>query len=337
MVQIRKETSDSDRARIIASYVAGAKPADISTILSIHRSTVYAAIKVYREENRVIKKKRGGDRRKKLTDAQCEQVRLWVDDDCSLSLRRLANLCMSHFDIEISEKSIYRCLHDFHYTLKRIHCLPERRNTHETLEVRASYAEGFMHLLSIIDHSKIFFLDEVGFCATLRSKRGWAPKGHPAIQTVAQIRSRNISVFCAMNINGIFYYKAHTRPINTNLCANALRDFFAKLADQDIQSVFLVMDNVPFHRTQEVRNIIEQSGHTVFFLPPYSPFLNPIENIFSKWKCGIRAHRPVGEEQLMQLIEQESLLITNEDCASCFRHMIGFLPRCVAHETIIDE
>ena len=44
------------------------------------------------------------------------------------------------------------------------------------------------------------------------------------------------------------------------------------------------MDNVAFHKCYEIRHQIEDDGNEVRYLPPYSPFFNPIENIFSKWK-----------------------------------------------------
>ena len=54
------------------------------------------------------------------------------------------------------------------------------------------------------------------------------------------------------------------------------------------------MDNVAFHKNKEVKAIAEAKRHIIIFLPPYSPFLNPIENMFSKWKQVIRAKRPAN-------------------------------------------
>ena len=48
------------------------------------------------------------------------------------------------------------------------------------------------------------------------------------------------------------------------------------------------MDNVAFHKTGDVQNFLIGEGHELVFLPPYSPFLNPIEHTFSTWKAHIR-------------------------------------------------
>jgi transposase len=97
------------------------------------------------------------------------------------------------------------------------------------------------------------------------------------------------------------------------------------------------MDNVAFHKTIAVRSQIEQAGHQVLYLPPYSPFLNPIEQLFSKWKNIVWAQRPQNETHLFELIENGCQQITQEDCAGFYRHMIGMIIRCLNREAIIDE
>ena len=50
----------------------------------------------------------------------------------------------------------------------------------------------------------------------------------------------------------------------------------------------IVMDNLPAHKPQPVRNAIEQAGAELRYLPPYSPDLNPIEQVFAKLKTLLR-------------------------------------------------
>ena len=160
----RRETTDDERARIIASYIAGTTISTISSVLGIGLSAVYAVIRVYVQEDRQSKKRRGGPVAKKLSSEHCDQIRAWVDADCSVSLSRLKERCARELSVQVSEKTIDRCLHVFHYTLKRVHCIPERRNSPETIEIRAEYARTFMDLMSTIDERRFFFLDEVLSC-----------------------------------------------------------------------------------------------------------------------------------------------------------------------------
>ena len=50
----------------------------------------------------------------------------------------------------------------------------------------------------------------------------------------------------------------------------------------------VIMDNLPAHKVAEVREIIEEAGAKLLYLPPYSPDLNPIELAFSKLKTLLR-------------------------------------------------
>lgn len=50
----------------------------------------------------------------------------------------------------------------------------------------------------------------------------------------------------------------------------------------------VVMDNLPAHKSAAVRQAIERAGAKLYFLPPYSPDFNPIENAFSKLKSFLK-------------------------------------------------
>ncbi|MCP5019015.1 MAG: hypothetical protein GY938_27610 [Ketobacter sp.] len=62
------------------------------------------------------------------------------------------------------------------------------------------------------------------------------------------------------------------------------------------------MDNVRFHKMNDIKTMIFENGHIVEFLPPYSPFLNPIENVFSKWKNIVERDRNSSEDKLIESI-----------------------------------
>lgn len=53
----------------------------------------------------------------------------------------------------------------------------------------------------------------------------------------------------------------------------------------------IVMDNATFHKGQEMQKLLQDSGHTLLYLPPYSPDLNPIEK---KWSQAKRIRRKTG-------------------------------------------
>ena len=76
------------------------------------------------------------------------------------------------------------------------------------------------------------------------------------------------------------------------------------------------MDNVAFHRTQIVRDELAILGFEEKFLPPYSPFFNPIENMFAQWKQFVRTQQPTTEDELRLALDEVRNVVTLQDCAN---------------------
>ena len=76
----------------------------------------------------------------------------------------------------------------------------------------------------------------------------------------------------------------------------------------------LVMDNVAFHRTELVQEEMIILNLTSHFLPPYSPFFNPIENMFSQWKNFVKRSNASNEAELLIAMNNVRNVITPEDC-----------------------
>ena len=69
----------------------------------------------------------------------------------------------------------------------------------------------------------------------------------------------------------------------------------------------------------EVVAVIEATGAKVWFLPPYSPDLNPIEKMWSKVKAHLRKVKARTQEALWQAIGEALNLVTSEDAVAWFR------------------
>jgi hypothetical protein len=76
------------------------------------------------------------------------------------------------------------------------------------------------------------------------------------------------------------------------------------------------------------------------FLPPYSPFLNPIEEIFSSWRWKVYDHHPHDQISLLDAMNAGCLNISSEYFRGWTRHAKRFFPRCIAQDDIscdVDE
>lgn len=86
------------------------------------------------------------------------------------------------------------------------------------------------------------------------------------------------------------------------------------------QGDVVVMDNLPAHKVQGVRQAIEQAGARVLYLPPYSPDFNPIEQVFAKLKALLRAAAKRTLDELSQAIADAIERFTPEECLNYIRN-----------------
>jgi transposase len=82
----------------------------------------------------------------------------------------------------------------------------------------------------------------------------------------------------------------------------------------------VVMDNLPAHKVAGVRNILEKAGAQLYYLPPCSPDLNPIENAFAKLKSLIRGAAERTIDGLQKSIGKARDAFSETECANSFRH-----------------
>lgn len=125
------------------------------------------------------------------------------------------------------------------------------------------------------------YVDESGFAPTAERQFGYAPKG----KRVYGLRSghkRPRQSLIAATCNGFVM-----APMLFDGSCNATV-FNAWLETQLVQQLtpshVVVMDNATFHKSLKTKELIEATGATLLFLPPYSPDLNPIEKLFANIK-----------------------------------------------------
>jgi transposase len=82
----------------------------------------------------------------------------------------------------------------------------------------------------------------------------------------------------------------------------------------------VVMDNLAAHKVAGVRQAIEAAGARLVYLPPYSPDMNPIELVFSKFKWLVRSAAERTVASLWRLCGQLLDQFTQAECRNYFRH-----------------
>ena len=136
-----------------------------------------------------------------------------------------------------------------------------------------------------------------------------------------------------MNCKSLFFFEVKDTPYNGEDFHVFLEQLFTYFDSNQIESAYVVMDNVNFHKTERVRELFSSKSHQVF-LPPYSPMLNPIENLFSQWKNSIKRTECHNENELYAAISDSSAYISEQDCANYFRNMEKYIEPCILRQQI---
>lgn len=135
------------------------------------------------------------------------------------------------------------------------------------------------------DPSKLVFIDETWIKTNMAPLRGWAPKGRRLIGRVPNGHWKTLTFLAALRHDRIDAPCVFDRPINGQ-CFQAYvqRLLVPTLKPGDI----VIMDNLGSHKSNAVADAIRSAGARLIFLPPYSPDLNPIEQVFAKLKHLMR-------------------------------------------------
>lgn len=157
----------------------------------------------------------------------------------------------------------------------------------------------------------------MGLRTDLTRLRGWADGGNRLIEAVPGGRWETNTLVHAIALDGTRAAMVLDGPIDSISFAGFCEWLLAPtLQPGDI----VVMDNLSSHKSYQAVEAIEAVGANIAYLPPYSPDLNPIENIFSKLKQLIRGCRPRKLRQIVSAVTDAIQQITIEDIEAVFTH-----------------
>jgi transposase len=153
--------------------------------------------------------------------------------------------------------------------------------------------------------------------------RGWGPTGERLVERVPHGHWMTTTFLCALRSTGL------VAPLVVDGAMNG--DTFRGWVEQHLCRVLrpgdiVVMDNLGSHKVAGVADAIRSAEAEVLYLPPYSPDLNPIENVFSKVKGEIRKRRPRTKAECDALCGECLDWFPPEECRNYLRHA-GYIPQ----------
>jgi transposase len=136
-----------------------------------------------------------------------------------------------------------------------------------------------------IDPARLVFIDETWAKTNMTRRYGRCRRGERLVAKVPHGRWRTLTFLAALRADRITAPWVLDGPINGECFRTYIeRVLLPTLTPGDI----VIIDNLGSHKGAAVRRTLRAVGVKLFFLPPYSPDLNPIEQVFAKLKTLLR-------------------------------------------------
>jgi transposase len=297
------------RKRAVTSVQAGQSPEVVAKALQVSRQALYGWLARYRDGGwgNLDARKRGG-RHPKL-DAKAMR---WIYDTVTMknplqmkftfalwTAKMIGQPISDRFGIALSKASVCRLLGQLGLTPQR----PVWRAYQQQPDaVRRWLDEEYPRIKELARqmNAVIFFGDEAGVRSDHHAGTTWAPKGKTPVVSSTGKRF-GLNIMSAVSGQGEFRFMT----IKGRIGAPQFIEFVKRLLHGMSRTVFLIVDNYPAHKTRSVKAFVEtiKDHFRLFYLPPYSPELNPDERVWNDLKNNAVGRKcPTSPEELHGMV-----------------------------------
>ncbi|MES5486438.1 IS630 family transposase [Bradyrhizobium sp. INPA03-11B] len=168
-----------------------------------------------------------------------------------------------------------------------------------------------------VEAERLVFIDETWTRTDMAPLRGWAPRGRRLHARVPHGRWKTMTFLAALRhdrIDAPWFIEGPIDGVSFRIYVEKV--LLPVLRPGDI----VVLDNLGSHRSKAVRQIIRSVGAKLFFLPKYSPDLNPIEQVFAKLKHLLRKAAARTVDAVCTAIGPALDAFTSEECANYLKN-----------------
>lgn len=297
------------RKRGIAAVQEGESPEDVARVLGISRVTIYNWLARYRSGgwDSLDAKKRGGRKPKldakamewvynAITQKTPDQYRfpfvLWTS-------KMIGDLIKDRLGISLSKASVCRLLNQLGLSAQRPLWRAYQQSP-ETVEQWLAKEFPAIRAKAKREKAEIWFADEAGVRSDAHAGATWAPKGETPIVSSTGARF-GVNLISAVNPQGKLRFMCTKGRVN----ASVFIDFLNRMIKSSSRKIFLIVDGHPTHKAKKVKKFVETVSDRLelFFLPPYSPELNPDEFVWNDLKNNAIGRKAISSvEQLKKEI-----------------------------------
>ena len=228
---------------------------------------------------------------KKLDNLHELYVIALIHENPALYLHEICAKIFEATGVTVSGPTVCKVLHRNGFTRMKIVKVAIQRST----EHRGAF------MANVLQYPRDFlvWVDETGSDRRDQLRTfGYALRGLPPISKRLLTRGTRISAIVAMSSDGVEAHELSVGSTDATKFADFVRgSLIPTMEPFPAKHSVVIMDNCSIHHVAEVKDLIEDAGILVLFLPPYSPDYNPIEELFSYLKYYLKEH-----EDLIQVI-----------------------------------
>ena len=289
MARKGRRSTNEERINAIRLLQQGYTRAEVANILSVAESSVYEWQRKFREGGLAeLSTKIASGRKRALTDEQLLMLYKWLlgnprqaQFDFGLWTRKIAReLIRREFGVDYSLQNVGKILKMLGFSPQR----PVWRALERDPERRREWTEeSFPAIKRRADQegASIYFADEAYSRTDHHSGTTWGLVGHTPVAEHIGARE-GIGMISAMSMRGELHWMVYAESMNSAL----FTDYLGYLI-QDVEGkIFLVVDRARYHTSHETAQWVKEHEDRIelFFLPPYSPDLNPDEWVWKNVK-----------------------------------------------------
>ena len=299
------------RERGFAMHREGARVVDIANSLGVVRGTVYKWIRNAAATS-VEEATTGGQRGRpkgvgsKLTPAQEAEIRKHVVSknprqlkfDFALWTRRAVRALIKRlYKVELSLSTVGVYLRSWGLSVQRPCC---RAIEQDCERVREWKQEAYPEIAARAKNEGaiIYWGDETAVRHDSNWVTGYSPRAQTPVLECHDSRWTTATMVSAISNQGLLRFKVQDKPMNQS----SFIEFLENLIADEHRKIFLIVDNLRVHKSRAVTNWAEEHKDRIelFFLPPYSPEINPDEYVNRALKTEIRSRAPAAIDSLKQ-------------------------------------
>lgn len=296
------------RVSAVQRVEAGESPEAVAEGLGINRRTMYRWLEAFHYGGRdALKAKAIPGAPRKVDAKQLARLSRLLREKNPLQLKfvyalwtlaMIRELIREKFGVRLSEVSVGRLMKRIGFTPQR----PLYRAWQQDPEaVERWQRETYPRIVKRAkrENALIFFADEAGMRSDHHAGTTWAPKGHtPIVKATGKRFSMNM--LSAVNALGHFRFMVVEGGVN----GTVFREFLKRLITGMDRKIFLIVDGHPAHKAKPVKQFVaEHEAHIeLFFLPSYSPQLNPDEITWAHVKRKVARATVQSKEEMKEKI-----------------------------------